>query len=68
MAVEVTSEKLRTLRPMGSGDGLMLYVHRPMATYCWNAVLGAWVKASGEGPNFVRPNKSPEAAHGDHHG
>jgi hypothetical protein len=57
---------LGSLRP--SEDGSTVYVgHSPSSQYKWNALLGAWVKVSGEGPNFVVPNRPPEEDHGDHH-
>jgi hypothetical protein len=34
------------------------------SSYKWNGTLGAWVKVSGEGPNFVRPSKPPEVERG----
>jgi hypothetical protein len=49
--------------PKGPMAGEMFCVCQG-SSYKWNGTLGAWVKVSGEGPNFVRPSKPPEAERG----
>jgi hypothetical protein len=58
-------DALRRVRPYE--DGAVVRVGSQPSTYQWNALLGAWVKTSGDGPNFVTPKQPPEADHGDHH-